>query len=331
MVMADGNYYLGIDAGGTKTVARVVDEAGNILGEGLAAGANPHNIELEEALGNLGAAMLAAKDKADSKMEGFIHSFTGSCIGLAGLDTEDDRAMVVSGLKVGIFKKLCNNGLVLVNDGLICLRSGIKEHYGASIISGTGSNVYGINRDGKEAFAGNWSWLLGDQGSGFAMGLRLLRQVMKEYDGRSEVSGLSEKVLEFLNFSGMQDLIRWAYSAPVPVREIANLTRLLNDPEVAELPIVDLVIEEAVDAQQDAYRAVVEQLSLKKEEFCVVLAGGLMRLEAGNFTEKLEVAVKEVTPKAKVGKQKGDNVHGAIMMAREAGEEFYRRFLVNWE
>src|SRR3989344_2929418 len=148
--MAEGKFYLGIDAGGTKTVARVANENGEILGEGIAEGANPHNIELEEALGNLGAAMLAAKSEADKKMEGFIHSFTGSCIGLAGLDTEDDRSMVVSGLRVGIFKKLCSSGLVLVNDGLICLRSGIEEHYGVSIISGTGSNVYGINREGKE-------------------------------------------------------------------------------------------------------------------------------------------------------------------------------------
>ena len=134
----------------------------------------------------------------------------------------------------------------------------------------------------------------------------------------------------FLNFSGMQDLIRWAYSSPVPVREIANLTQLLNDPEVADLPIVDLVIDEAVDAQQDAYRAVTSQLDLKKDEFCVVLAGGLMRLETGNFTKKLEVAVKEVTPKAKVFQQKADNVQGALAMASEAGQDFYQRFLVDW-
>ncbi len=332
--MGDARYYLGIDAGGTKTVAWIVNENGEKLGEGRAEGANPHNMELEEALGNMGAAVLAAKAEGEKKISAAIEEFAGGCIGLAGLDTQADRVRVVSGLKVGMLKKLCKSGLVLVNDGLVCLRSGIDKNMGVSFITGTGSNVYGINGEGREAWAGNWGFLLGDQGSGFAMGLNLLRQAVKEYDGRAEVTILTEKLLDYLNLAGFADLVRWAYRDPLPIRDIAGLTKMFNDPEVADLPMVDLVIEEAVEAQQDAYRSVVNQLGLKGQEFTVVLGGGLMKLETSQMATKLKVAVKEVTPQAQVLVQEKETVEGAIAIAKEvSGEDkgLYQRFWVGWE
>ena len=331
MVNSD-RYFLGIDAGGTKTTAWIVDIEGTKLGEGIAEGANPHNAQLQEVLSNIGAALLSAKVEAEDKVRGMISSFEGSCIGMAGLDADDDRDKICAGLRAGMLRNLSGPGLLLVNDGLICLRGGTDQNYGVSIIAGTGSTCYGILRNGEEALSGDWGFLLGDQGSGFAIGQKLLQQAMREYDGRAEVTGLTEKLLANLNLSGFGGLIRWVYADQLPIREIAGLTQMFEDPEVRDLPVAKKAIEESTAEITRAYESVVTQLSLRREQFPVVLAGGLMNISG--YMEKLEENIRSFTPTAEICRQKITPVEGAIRLAREMKEreqEFYGRFLVEWE
>ena len=48
------------------------------------------------------------------------------------------------------------------------------------IVSGTGSACYARNPNGKEIKVGGWGHLLGDKGSGYAIGLRALKAAPRE-------------------------------------------------------------------------------------------------------------------------------------------------------
>ena len=67
------------------------------------------------------------------------------CLGIAGVDLQDDAAIVR-----GIMKRIGFKARVLVvNDALVALEAGIPGQPGVVIISGTGSIAYGRNRDNE--------------------------------------------------------------------------------------------------------------------------------------------------------------------------------------
>lgn len=329
------SFFLGIDAGGTKTTAQISNQEGEILGQGESGGANPHNQQLENVLSNIGLAVLIAQKQAKENHHQAFDTFTGACIGMAGLDTDDDRELIISGLRAGMFKNLCRrHGLLLVNDGLIGLRSGTNQNYGICLISGTGANAYGINREGRQFQAGDWGYVLGDGGSGFAIGHKLLRHVMKEYDGRADPSVLSVKILHHRNFRSISELVNWVYGEEIPVRDIAALTRLFADPEIADLTISQQAVEEAVIHQISAFQAVLEKCGLGAEPFPTVLIGGLMNLPNPDFPGKLEAAIHRITPRAQVICRKESPIAGALALAREMADKssdpLIHRFMIKF-
>lgn len=326
--------FLGIDAGGTKTKARIINEQGLVLGEGTGLGANPHNQPLEKVLTNLGLAVLSAKKQMEDTQQVLLKEFSGACIGMAGLDTEADRSRVISGLHAGMFRKWCEaTGLILVNDGFIGLRSGVTHNYGVCIISGTGSNCYGISPSGAYAQAGDWGFVLGDQGSGYAMGRALLRHIMKEYDGRENPSILSSKILQHLNLNNHSELIDLVYGESVPVREIAGITKLFDDQEVSDYYIVDQIIDQAIQSQKSAFMAVTNKLEFE-DEFPVVLTGGLMNLETDHFVQKLKTAIEDSSDQAQVIVSTHEPIEGALALAKEVpqlrDDPVFQKFMVSW-
>ena len=80
-------HVLGIDAGGTKTVALLADADGRIVGEGRAGGANLQTegeLEVEKML----------HDVIDQATDGRDVAPAAVCLGMAGVDREDDAAVI---------------------------------------------------------------------------------------------------------------------------------------------------------------------------------------------------------------------------------------------
>ena len=78
-------YYLGIDGGGTKTVAVVTDEKGRIITTVSGATINFYSVGYENARKNLSELM----NKITAETE--ICSFSGAFIGCSALDCEADN------------------------------------------------------------------------------------------------------------------------------------------------------------------------------------------------------------------------------------------------
>src|SRR5262245_43773067 len=147
-------HVLGIDAGGTKTVALLADGDGRIIGEGRAGAANLQTegeLEVEKILHTV----------IDRASEGWPQTPAAVCLGMAGVDREDDARIIG-----GIMRRLgFRTNALIVNDALIALVAGAGASPGVVVISGTGSIAYGISHHGVAARAGGWGPTLGDEGS----------------------------------------------------------------------------------------------------------------------------------------------------------------------
>ncbi|HEY7414365.1 MAG TPA: BadF/BadG/BcrA/BcrD ATPase family protein, partial [Ktedonobacteraceae bacterium] len=130
-------YALGIDGGGSKTIAIIVDEQGQELGRGQAAGSNYSSIGLEAALHSLRQAVQEAAEMAGCRLP-----VGRAWIGMAGMDRPADHERLFPHMQ------LFANRVRLSNDAELCL-SALENAVGIVIIGGTGSIILGCDARGQ--------------------------------------------------------------------------------------------------------------------------------------------------------------------------------------
>ena len=169
--------FLGIEGGGSRTVALLADDRGRILRR-LQSG--PLNLKLatdREILAGLRlihrSIGLTPKDSPNT----IVASLSAISLCLAGCRTAADRIRVRA-LAARVWPRVhCFVG----ND----LDSGFAAAFGRSgdgilVIGGTGSCVYG-RRDGRAVKVGGWGHLLGDHGSGYWITQRTLQAALMNF------------------------------------------------------------------------------------------------------------------------------------------------------
>jgi N-acetylmuramic acid 6-phosphate etherase len=211
---SDLTYVIGVDGGGSKTLALVANTEGRILGEGSAGPSNPHSHGAAGAFKSIETAICSAQAAAGLSSAPFA-----ACLGLAGADSPEEIALVSA------WWAECFPGvrLQIVNDAWLVLAAGTPTGIGVAIISGTGSISVARGPDGRTARAGGWGHLFGDEGSGYAIGLEALRIVSQAADGRHQATLLTEFLLSHFSIQNPMDLIRKIYSLKSPRVEVGRL------------------------------------------------------------------------------------------------------------
>ena len=157
---------LGLDGGGSKTLALLADAEGRVIGRGIAGASNYQNIGETAAWAALDTAIAAAF--ADAGLEPSAVAAVG--LGLAGVDRPEDRAL----FEGWAARRFGGAPVVIANDAELVLAAGTPDGWGIALISGTGSIVFGRSPQGEMARAGGWGHIMGDEGSGYAIGVEAL-------------------------------------------------------------------------------------------------------------------------------------------------------------
>lgn len=198
-------YYLGVDAGGTKTDFLLGDETRTLArvrsatikrmraGEKTAAG------NLDDALGRLTAASGVA-----------MRSIARCCIGAAG-----ETVPLVTDWLRSAFAARVGGELILVGDVEIALDAAFRGGRGVLAMAGTGSNVAGRAATGEMVRAGGWGPAMADQGSAYTLGLAGLRRGFLALD-REEPTALLERVRAEWGVGSLGELIERANANPAP-------------------------------------------------------------------------------------------------------------------
>lgn len=246
---------VGLDIGGTKTHGvRWLD--GRHVAEAKAGSANIQNVSMEAATKNIAQIFEALGP-------GLIDRVVA---GAGGVDTAADaerlRAMIAVHAPGAVIQVVHDSRLILAAGGAAT---------GMAVILGTGSAVWGINAAGKEARAGGWGYLLGDEASGYWMGREAVRHTLREFNRGKQPGALATLVLRANEVSAPDELIG-LFHGDTDRRYWAQQSPLVFTANEAGDPAAARIIDDAVAYVREALGDVSEVLGLRGP---VIIGGGL--------------------------------------------------------
>jgi N-acetylglucosamine kinase-like BadF-type ATPase len=163
---------------------------------------------------------------------------------------------------------------------VVFARAGIYEPNGVAVVAGTGATAAGVReKDNQTVVCGGWGALLGDEGSGYAMGLLALRAAARASEGRilapTRLVGIICRHFDLKESDFRRELIQLAYQKPLSRNEIARValvvTQLAEQNDPVALQITQKVSSDLAALALHAVR----QLFESSDEFDVVVAGGV--------------------------------------------------------
>ncbi len=181
---------LAFDAGGTSTRAVILDTAGNCLGYGKAGGGNPVSSGFPAAIGSLRDALEAA----GARLGPASADYSSAVIAMAGSSVQTSTRLLAKSLTdLGL-----RGNVVIEADLLATFFSGTFHEKGYALVAGTGSVGAQIRAGRLDVVADGMGWLLGDAGSGFWIGRRVVRAVTAALDRRGPQTSLTPLLLAAL-------------------------------------------------------------------------------------------------------------------------------------
>jgi N-acetylmuramic acid 6-phosphate etherase len=313
--------YLGIEAGGTRTVA-LLEEGGGADAGPIEAG--PANLKL------LSDGQLARHFRGIAKA---LPRPDALAIGMAGARTAADRERI----RQAAAKAWPGIPCYATNDLETALMAADEiaptpktrtakprltqpatrnpQHAPPRVLvlSGTGSCCFGRTQAGKTVQIGGWGHLLGDKGSGYEIGLRALKAVVYYLDRDGEWSALGRRFLRALQLNEPNHLIGWAQGATKT--DIAALAlEVFKAAEHRDRIASDILAGAAESLARDAADCA-RRLAGKGTWVHFVLAGGVL-LKQPAFAREVEQALKRFWPRAVVSPLRRASVSGAVALAR---------------
>jgi N-acetylglucosamine kinase-like BadF-type ATPase len=293
-------FIMGIDGGGTKTLAAVLDlERGELhLGHG-----GPSN---QDAVGARAAtkALLDSADEAIKRAGATRDGLHAAVLAVAGTDTDAVEAHV---------RASCPAGWIVVNDVIGAWATATGAQPGVGAISGTGSNVFGVGPDARTWRAGGWGHVLGDEGSGYWLGLQSIKAALRDRDGSGSKTALSDAAVEFFAVPDIETLAPLVYSKPLTKSEIAAFA--IETARIAERgdAVARALFEDGARELAVLIEAVVRNTGLSGA-FPVGLIGSAYK--AGEiFVEPLTRAIHDLAPEAQVSLVEMAPVGGCLLLA----------------
>jgi glucosamine kinase len=298
---------LGIDGGGTRTRASIVDgeqvlayaEGGSI--KRLRVGAEAAEENLREILKDIYA-------------QAAVTSVGAACCGVASASMPGIHEWIKA-----VFQDFEVDRSEVVGDEVIALDAAFQGGPGILQIAGTGSNTIGRAPDGSRECAGGWSSRLGDEGSGYWIGLHSLRRALNAYD-REEPTQILKKVCEIWETPTIDDLVNVGDSTPGP--DFAALAPAID--ELAEAgDSVALGVLAQASADLVTFVLLVRSKLLRKHniqgEVPVAWTGGViekMRL----VREPFFAGLKAGAPAMPVGESAVVSLEGALWRAKRLAQ-----------
>lgn len=282
--------FLGIDGGGSKCKAIVMNEKNEILGTGLSGPANPL-YGFEQATHSITeSAKLALKEA-----------------GLAHLKLSDLNAGVgLAGVNLPIlFEQMQHwthpfKQMFLAHDLFIACLGAHHSNHGAVIISGTGSCGFSCI-DEQEVMIGGHGFPHGDKGSGAWFGLRATEQVLLSLDGIVESSLMNAMLFKQLDCTDTTSLVEKI--AGKKATFYAQLTNIVFDAADQGDKVALAIIEEGAEYINGIARSLLTSNPLR-----ISLLGGLSSRLQPKLDKNLQAQLSEPLSEPEVG---------AVLFARQ--------------
>lgn len=300
--------FLGVDGGGTKTAALLVDGDGQVLGWGTAEGSNYHIIGLE-------AAYARVKQAVDAALQ--LRTPDVACFGMAGADLPHDFQQLNASLtELGL-----GCPFTVRNDVISILRAGSRFPYGVSVVCGTGFNAGGVNKNGEEYRFPALGDIAGDRAGARRLGVWALGEAFRAWDGRGEPTLLSDAILQALGVPDYETVARHWVEHKITYDDIKGLAPLVFEvSEAGDTVAQRLIREHGVELGISA-NAVLRKLNLVDEDCDVVLGGSVFYGKGNLLIDTVKAEIHRTAPGVTIKRLDVPPVVGAVMLAADSVNE----------
>lgn len=303
------SFVLGVDAGGTKTVAAVAGRDGQVRGRGRSGSANFQACGVAGAREQIKKAVEEASGKAGVDPSGFA----AVCYGIAGADRPKDfdtiRKFVEPLAPVQAFR--------LENDTIIALRAGTPDGEGVALIAGTGSNAIGRTRQGLKLQVGGLGRLSGDFGSGEQLAEAAVVAAMMGQDGRGPPTALTARIAEHLGLNRIEDIVDHTfYDSDLPRVDLGSLAPLIFETAADGDQVAQSILREAGKKIALGVNVILNKLFPGRERVTIVFGGAVF--QKGKSPLLIESVAKECLarrPKLRFVRLEVPPVLGAVAFA----------------
>lgn len=298
---------LGIDGGGTRTRASIVDGE-NVLASVEHGSIKRLRVGVEAADANLRVILKEVFAKAGVK------GATAACVGVAS-----SKMPGVPEWLMGVLGEFGVRSAEIVGDEVIALDGAFKGGPGILQIAGTGTNCIGRAPDGGRETAGGWSSRLGDEGSGYWIGLHAIRRALKAYD-REEPTRILETVGRIWGTTTIDELINIGDGMPSP--DFAALAPAINQLAEEGDVVAAGVLAQAAQDLVDSVLLVRAKLRRKHnltDEVPVAWIGSVIG-KARLVREPFFAGLRAAAPKMPICEKEVAGIEGAIWRAQRLAE-----------
>lgn len=301
-------YFLGVDAGATKSHVMIANSHGEVVGFGTAGNGNPDSV------GQDGFA-LALKQGLESALAdaGLSRAdIVGAGFGVAGYDWPSQRADMLS--SIATLGLSCP--IELVNDALIALMAGATQGWGVAVVAGTSCNAWGIGPNGRYGRMAGYSWL-GEYAGSQEIVDKSVQAVAKAWTLRAPKTALTQAYMDLFGAASEADLI-----------EGISLYRYNVGP--AQAPLVFTVAQQGDAVAQELVHwagaelgdlavGIIRQLALASLEFEIILSGSFYK-GSSKIQSEMEKVVKAVAPHAHLLPLTAPAVIGGVLLGMKAAQ-----------
>lgn len=251
-INGQGGLILALDPGGSKCQAILFDETGKIIGMGIGQGPELSGRSLK-------AAQLAIEKAASGRPTIEI------LLLIHNLKDPSSLKKLPFPIKEWHFVNEMTGALALAG-----------ETCGIVVLSGTGSFVYGKDREGHELHLDGFGPVLGDSGGGYSIGLHALRAAAKsDWHPRYQTS-LRRRIFEYCHAENITDLIAFSLK-PHDRSVIAGLARIVDDEGRKGDAVAVSILHSAADDIADILRVVLEVLKMDNGQYKMIGTGSVVR------------------------------------------------------
>jgi N-acetylglucosamine kinase-like BadF-type ATPase len=262
-------YFLGADAGGTKTAFLLIDETGSVAATYRVGTGSFFN------LGSAGIAKLI-REGADAVCEAAGISkdeLTAAGLGFPGYGEKPGSEAEID--------EACAEALYPANvscacDSYVAWAGSLAMMPGINIIAGTGANCYGVNERGDTARSSGWGARC-DEGSCGWIGARVIQLFTKQSDGRLPRTALYEIFRSHFNIENDTYFIHRLNEIAADATETAKLQLLLESAYDAGDSVAAAVYNEAAAELACAIHAVAVKLGWESKRYTASHSGGLFK------------------------------------------------------
>lgn len=216
--MTDKVLLAGVDGGQTSTKAVIATTDGTVLATGSGPACDHLNIP-----GGLDRNRRAIHDALKSALDAAgmgPGAVVAVGLGLTSAQRELDPVPRIQSL----VREIATPATIWVDTDFVSNLAGASGGTpGIVVIAGGGSIGYGVDASNREAIAGGLGYLMGDEGSGWFLGIEALQAAAKAADARGPDTTLLPIILDHFDLQDIRHILRILYRDEFERSEVAAL------------------------------------------------------------------------------------------------------------